>query len=301
MYDHLGPDSYPRETAGAEQLDHRVRPITDDVDSEGRVVRLGLESTGYATWLADDRNEPGTPLYGPSTHQADHRAILVPQMLSAQSELERMADHWLAWQTGDAMRLEVMVERTRANGVDSMWDRIVKADRVAWRGKARFRPISHRYSTRDTGPFVVDTLGVCVRPSLLVTEVVGRGYRFIGHATEHGDVKVTRRASRVERVKSDRARTVRANVAATGKRGKLTTAWQTTERNLRKLIAADQTAAEQAVSLESILRTTTTGATLTLSDGHTVTVHASTVDHDGRTFPIREWARRAAMSRVTID
>lgn len=277
-------NTYPTEVAGAEQLFYGIK--TDDELSE----------SGYATWrnerpTACTHKHPGDllPTRLDWTLRTTRGNVVqletLPNGLSALSDIERAADAFLVHATGDAMQDSVLRERTRANGVDSTWDSIVKADRVAWRGKPRFQLHSHRYATLSA--FIVAGDGTC-EDHRCVTYVLGRGYRFVGHtavrATKHVSVK---RAA--------------ARHATTSNRGRASTHFTATERTIRRYWAkADAGLVATADAIANALRMQHPGEVVPIADGFDVTVRSGDViDADGRAFTWTSIARRAALARVS--
>lgn len=269
-------DSMPSEYAGAAQLDRRV------------VSDRELTDRGMATWCV---TTPVTPFYGPLSLNVDVDAICVPETLSAQSQLEREADRILRFHDGDAMNLDTLRERTRANGVDSTWDRVVKADRAAFRGKVRFIPNSHSYKVPRM--FIVagdSTCTVSVDHHRLTTFVTGRGYRFVCHKA----VRSTRATDRHAVKRAKRAATRAPSMAAYGKAATPYSAGESTIR--RRWSKVDAGAVTSADVIANALRHVKPGEVVPIADGVTVTVHASTVTAFGREFPIRDFARRVVLA-----
>lgn len=87
-----------------------------------------------------------------------------------------------------------------------------------------------------------------------------------------------------------------ARPVGTGTRGPIAgnSPWTLSERSLARAAAR---VADIAADLESIVRTTADGTTITFVDGTTVRViGAAQVHTRDRAFPVREWSRRAALS-----
>lgn len=297
MHEHYGPSAYPTEVAGAEQYDHRVK----DAD----VLLL----SGY---VPDAVTQVATPICGPIAVSLPNDAILFGSerrthlrgMASdkyahrggqdaADLDLEQAANALLSFHYGDAMTLDVMREVTRPDGVTSGWDSVAKADRVAHRGKARYQLRSHRYAR--VSAFIVAGDGTCT-DHRGVTYVLGQPLRFVGHKAIHGTTTTLQSAARKATRQSVRGK-------ATGTRGKAVSAIDAGASTIRRVWkTADATMVATAEQIESILRTAGTGATVSIDASHVVTVHAATVDAaDGRTFTIREYARRAALNGASID
>lgn len=269
-------DSMPTEYAGAAQLDRRV------------VSDRELTERGMAAWCV---TPVATPLYGPLAVNVDHDAICVPETLTARSQLEREADRILRFHDGDAQNLDTLRERTRANGVDSTWDRVVKADRAAYRGKVRFVPNSHSYKVPRM--FIVagdSTCTVSVDHHRLTTFVTGRGYRFVCHKA----VRSTRITDRHAVKRTARASKRPPSMAAYGKAATPYNAGDSTIR--RRWKAVDAGAVTSADALANALRHVKPGEVVPIAEGLTVTVHASTVTAFGRDFPIRDFARRVVLA-----
>lgn len=93
-------------------------------------------------------------------------------------------------------------------------------------------------------------------------------------------------------------RAERAAIGASPKGGRAVSPWAMSDRSLPRAVASRGVAA-QVATLESILRTSTDGATVTFGDVVvTITGPAQVVDHNGRAYPVREWARRAALAGI---
>ena len=89
-----------------------------------------------------------------------------------------------------------------------------------------------------------------------------------------------------------------------GKRGPAVDPWNLSPRSLPAAVKRSEATADLALRLESIFRTSTYGASLTMSDGTTVTltdVSLSTAQYRDHAMPVRELARRAALAGLTID
>lgn len=101
-------------------------------------------------------------------------------------------------------------------------------------------------------------------------------------------------------VRANRAATATARAAtgATGTRGTARTPWTLSARSLPR---AAERVAPVVTALESILRTAAIGATLTLGTVTVTVLDGATVTYGDRTYPVREWARRAALAGVTPD
>lgn len=288
---------YPTEVAGAEQLDHRVK----DADT--------LAASGYCEQA---RTTPVLPVCGPiapgkdvgtiltgSRGRTHHSALARDKYAhrggqdAADLDLEQAANAILAMRFGDAMTLDVMREVTRPDGVTSGWDSVVKADRAAHRGKARYQVRSHRYAGH--GAFIVAGDGTCT-DARAITYVLGTDLRFVGWKAVRGTADKLRKAD-AKRVRQT------ARVGATGTRGKAVTSMEAGASTVRRLWKnADAPVIAAAEAIETILRYTATGATVAIDASHVVTVYESTVTGaDGRAFTMREYARRAALAGATID
>lgn len=303
-------DSWPTESAGAEQLDHRTKHVR-------LLVESGYVGDRLARFVKNARTTPVTPVCGPITLNVDYRATTCPDRLSDHVRLEREADRFLRFHDGDAQQLDTLRERTRANGVDSTWDMVVKADRAAYRGQARFIPNSHRYTgtrwcqtcegpahkackahkdaVRWSFAFTVDSTGVC-EDTRATTFVTGRGYKFVGHKVSRA-TRITRQAE---------ARKVARHARGLAKVGrKPVDAWKASDRTVRRHMVG--AVAQTAQTLEEILWTSAPGHTYEIGKGITVTVHDAVVHVGGDvptlrpTFPIRDGARRLALAGITVD
>lgn len=269
----IGPDSYPTHTAGSEQLDamrgdwvgaYDQQPVTGAVTA--------LYGPVFPTRPYD------VTLTGIAPNGADVPTLrlrtLPGERVSDLTAIDKAASAWLrARCEEDLSVVDVRREVTAPNGVESMWQYpLVKADRVAYLGEQRVKVRSHRYQVdHATGS--------------LITWAIGRGYRFVGHRVER-DIPETARARFVAKRTATRAETRK-------------TPFQQSKRTMYRNLTAD--VLTRADTLENVLRTSATGATITLAPGLTVTVHAATVDHQGKSWPIREWSRRAALAGHAID
>lgn len=291
--DWCGPNGYPSEVAGCEQLDRRVKGW-DELVAQGwheQVVTVPVlpVSGPVAVRMGRDGREAGwsgrTLCDGRFAHKGGQDA--------ADMDLEMAANALLAFHYGDAMTLDVMREVTRPDGVTSGWDSVVKADRAAHRGKARYQVRSHRYG--GNGCFTVDGSGQ-VTDTRAITYVLGQPLRFVGLVAVRGTKQDHQERARTQARQAQR-------VGSLGKRGKAVTSMDAGASTIRRVWGkADQTQVATAEQIEAILRTSTTGSTVSLDASHQVTVHESTIiDADGRSFTIREYARRAALAGCAID
>lgn len=277
----VGPVGYPTHVAGAEQLAWDRSDWVGAYDEVARTdVVLPLCGPIFPTRPYDATLAPDT-LYG------DRRVRTLPGERAADvAAIDKAASAWLRARCDEDLSVvDVRREVTAPNGVESMWQYpLVKADRVAYLGEQRIRVVSHSYTVeRRTGVRITWSVGrgVCWRD----------GVKYKGIAeTYKGRLAQATQAKRAERS------------ASKATRGKAVDPWSTATSQLKRTVEnAGAEVAQSAITLESVLRTSATGATVTLAPGLTVTVHAATVDSDGRSFPIREFARRAALQGVTID
>lgn len=302
----IGPDAFPTHVAGHEQFLSSMRPYDDVVADDGSIEVVGLVSTGYAVGHQDARTTAVLARTGPiaaSVHAdsptlvAERRGdrswthqTLVPTVPSLQSTLERQADALLSSAYGDAMRLDVLRETVAYNGVENEFHQVVKADRVAYKGRVRFNFRSCAYSR--TWSFVVDSDGVCVdrRGVTYVrgtnTETGRKPYRFVG-LTRYVAPRV-HKATGARKGGSKRGRTIVVPM-------------RVSERSLRRLWSkADAGAIATASELAQQLRMLVPGTETELVDGVRVKVHAATVTVLGgkvdRVMSITEASRRAALT-----
>lgn len=196
---------------------------------------------------------------------------------------------------------------------------VARPDRVAFRGVARFAlPQPCRYGKCGNEPAAVtrdavrladmsDTPNwstVPVTEYLTVrtggtgrTRVAWRGHRQIT-LTLSDRVSVERRASR------SKARKARVEAAAVGKRGPAVGPWSLSPRSLPAAVKRDAAVASLADRIEQVLRSAHQGDSFDLiGDDATVTVidrGASEVLFRDTAWPLRDWARRAALAGLDL-
>lgn len=226
-------------------------------------------------------------------HDSVLTATLVPVRTGARYELESLADAWLA-AAGEAM-----------DGLDYTLrgHLTVKPDAAAYRGANRYRPPSpvRYHADAIVRPFTVDPVGVCdPRAIEYRTDVVGRGYGFQGHRR----IVIGDRSQSIgKRVR--KARVAAERTTATAKRGKITTWWSCSTRSLpRRWAQATPAQVSVADLCERTIRMSVINAPFELNADHSVIFDGATVRRDepaSRCYPVREYARRAALAGLTID
>jgi hypothetical protein len=96
------------------------------------------------------------------------------------------------------------------------------------------------------------------------------------------------------------AKVKRAQAGAVGKRGPAVGPWSLAPRSLPAAVAS-RGVAEQVVAIEALLRSASPLDLIAIGAvSVSVTGPAEVIDASGRAYPIREWARRAALSGVAI-
>lgn len=94
-----------------------------------------------------------------------------------------------------------------------------------------------------------------------------------------------------------KARAKRTKVGATGTRGPVVGPWSMSARSLPVAITRRELA-DQVTALESILRTSAAGGRVTFGPVVVDVIDGSHVAYRDHAYPIREWARRAALAGV---
>lgn len=196
---------------------------------------------------------------------------------------------------------------------------VARPDRVAFRGVARFAlPQPCRYGrcgnepaaiTRDAVR-LVDVSDVPNWQAVAVTELltVRTGGEGRTRVAWRGHRQITLTLS--ERVSAERAalrskaRKARVEVAAVGKRGPAVGPWYLSPRSLPAAVKRDVKVASLADRIEQVLRSAHQGDTFDLiGDDATVTVidrGASEVLFRDTAWPLRDWARRAALAGLDL-
>lgn len=161
------------------------------------------------------------------------------------------------------------------------------------------RPTVERYPVlverRDeTGRLIerLTTTGLVTLPD----DGTRRGWR--GHRL------VTWSAGRQSTARKQARQARRAERAAVGapasKPGRAVGPWAVSVKNLARTVER-RGLVEQASTLEAVARTASRHAVIEFSDGTTVTVEGNAeVMANGRAYPVREWARRAALAGQTL-
>lgn len=228
-----------------------------------------------------------------------HSDTLVTENQRDRWELESAADAFLAEHDEPCHGLDVTVRGHLQ----------VKPDRVAFRGKVRYRgPSPVRYHAHATyeGAFIVDAEGVVTVPACTYrTDAVGRGYGWQGHRRIVVE-RVERKARKARRAAaSDAVKVERAARGATGGRGRVVSWWSMSARSLpRRWALATTEQVDTASMVEAIVLTSMTDTPIELAPGHAVIFDGATVRRDdpaSRSMSVREYARRAALSGLTLD
>jgi len=187
------------------------------------------------------------------------------------------------------------------------------SDRVAFKGQARYalpkpcRVGSLGNEPAELGNVETHVTELLVTPRFVLVDGVltlnngrvrkaWRGHRsiLVRLSSRRSASETTRKARRAQSVATD-------NVA---KRGPARDPWNLSPRSIPARLKATTGATELALRLESVLRTSAYGSTLSLSDGTTVSltdVSLSTVQYRDVAYPVRELSRRAALAGLTVE
>lgn len=191
---------------------------------------------------------------------------------------------------------------------------LAMADKVAYKGAVRYvqpkpcRDGALGSEPAELGDVVRKVTELLVTPRYVVVDGVltpnngrvrkaWRGHRSITVRL----VDSTQRKTAAKRA-AKRAELVAASNV--GKRGPARDPWNLAERSLVAAVKRSETATAAAERIEAVMRTTSYGAALTLSDGTTVSmldVSLSTACYRDTVYPIRELARRLALATLDVD
>lgn len=234
------------------------------------------------------------PRQSETAHRYDHDDRLSRDLEMAASQLIRSAGDLHVWHLSPAGS-----ESLHHVDVIDRWTRrpFVAGDRMAFRGVARWQPVSVRYRSKGTETtreprFTVAADGTCTAPYVLTehrTDAAGRGYGWIGH----------RRITVASRARTTGVKRARG--------GQPVGAWSLAEASVRRRWAkatADQR--DMAANLERVLTMTgqaiVNGATVTVLPvpSQRVIVQVSGAGTPDRvaeaSFGLVDYCRRAALA-----
>lgn len=239
--------------------------------------------------------------------------------------LERWADDLLDAAGFDHSHQTAWEDRNQsleAEGFKHHLSPVVRPDRVAFRGQARFAQRNASYD-RPEPIIVVDSVGQAVKVDrVLPCEVLLPGdgtavtryrtYRhgrttdhvavpsgtFTGHAFTASEAK-RKTISKAEAKKVAKVRAKAVKVGA-GTRGPVTSPWLVSDRNLRaRWAGATPTQLARCEYVATVITTTAPG--MVLVDGAPLKVEGGKVHHAGHTFTVQSFARRATLAGLAID
>jgi hypothetical protein len=173
----------------------------------------------------------------------------------------------------------------------------VAPDQIARHGVTRYElPAAARYRKVEHAATVVESVdtgtpGTELVRTRLVTDVVGHGYRFIGHTSTRSTS--TPRTSSVERTSSVKR----------SRGGQQANVWAATDRTIRtRWGKATQEQRDYAQHLRNVIRTDGTtnvrgvAVMLTVTPTERVTIVAGDDKLTGGSFTLEDWSRRAALA-----
>lgn len=174
----------------------------------------------------------------------------------------------------------------------------VAPDQIARHGVTRYElPAAARYRKAEHAATVVESVdtgtpGTEMIRTRLVTDVVGRGYRFVGHTSTRSTSTAT--TSTVENVKP--------RTGAKGRRAG--NVWTVSDRSIRtRWSNATQDQQNYAQHLRNVIRTDGSvivhgvAVELTITPTERVTITAGDERLTGGSFTLDDWSRRAALAQ----
>lgn len=189
---------------------------------------------------------------------------------------------------------------------------LAMADRVAYKGAIRYAPPTPCRVGKlgdepaELGNVETRVTELLVTPRYVVVDGVVTPNNGRVRVAWRGHRKITVRLAERQRASAVKRGVKRANLVENlkvGKRGPAVDPWNLSARSIPAKLKANEVAAWQALKLESILRTSQFGATLTMSDGTTVSltdVSLSTATYRDVAYPVRELSRRAALAGLDL-